>query len=56
MPHPRRRDRQRPARLRRRVQPEVQLALPGREPPTGDRLEQLQLNIIVRRPNVLNVA
>lgn len=36
--------------------PEVQLALPSREALPGRGLEQLQLDIIVRRPHVLNVA
>ena len=52
--HPRRRDRQRPA-LRRRIQAQLQLALPGCQPLPGDRLQQLQLAIIVRRADVLDL-
>lgn len=47
MPHPRGGDRQRATHLRRGIQTEVKLALPGREPLTGGRLEQLQLDIVV---------
>jgi hypothetical protein len=53
-PPPRRRDRQRPAR-RRGVQAQVQLTLPGRQPLPRDRLQQLQLTIVMRRADVLDL-
>lgn len=55
VPHPRGCDRQRTTRPRRCVQPEVELALPGRQPLTGHGLEQLELDIVMGRPDVLDV-
>jgi hypothetical protein len=52
--HPRRGDRQRPAR-RPRIQAQVQHALTGREPLPRRRLQQLQPGIIVGRADVLDV-
>jgi hypothetical protein len=55
VPHPRSHDRQRPTGLRRSVQANVELALTCRHALTGDGLEQFELDLIVRRPNVLDV-
>ena len=52
--HTRGGDRQRPARGRA-VQPEVKLRLPGRHPLTGRRLQRLELGLVVRRADVLDV-
>jgi hypothetical protein len=53
--HPESGDLQRPARLRRRVQTQIQLALTGGQPLPGDGLQQLEIDIVVRRPDVLDV-
>jgi hypothetical protein len=52
--HPRRRDRQRPAR-RTGIQAQVQLALPGSQPLPGGRLQQLHLSVVMRRAEVLDI-
>ena len=52
--HPRRGDRQRPAR-RAGVQAQVQLALPGRQPLPRGRFQQLQLRVVMRRAEVLDI-
>ena len=52
--HPRRGDRQRPAR-RCGVQGQVKLTLPGRQPLPRRSLQQLQLRIIVGRADVLDI-
>jgi hypothetical protein len=54
--HPRRGDRQRPTGLRWRIEPEVELALTSGEPLPGGGLEQLELDIVVRRTDVLDLA
>ena len=54
-PHPRGRDRQRPARAAAETRAQIKLALPGRQPLPRDGLEQLQLCIIVRGPDVLDL-
>ena len=59
VPHPRRRDRQRPRpghRGRRGVQAQVELALPAGQPLPRRGLERLQLLLVVRRPEVLDLA
>jgi hypothetical protein len=55
MPHPRRDDLQR-LRPSSRVQTEVQLALPGREPLPRGRLQCLQLGLVMRRTEMLDLA
>ena len=56
MPHSRRRDRQRAApAATAEVWAEIQHALPGRQALPRDRFQQLQLGVIVRRPDVLNL-
>src|SRR5215472_17549833 len=52
--HPRRGDRQRPAR-RSRIQAQVQLALPGGQPLPRDSLQQLQLHVVMCRADVLDL-
>jgi hypothetical protein len=51
--HPGGGDRQRPAA--RRLQPKVELQLPGRDPLPRRRLQRLQFRLIVRRPEVLDL-
>jgi hypothetical protein len=51
--HPRGGDRQRPAA--RGLQAQVELLLPGRDPLLRRRLQRLQLRLIVRRPQVLDL-
>jgi hypothetical protein len=58
--HPGRGDRQRPAaraspgRLGE-LQAQVQLLLPGAQPLPRDRLQQFQLGVVMRRPDVLDL-
>jgi hypothetical protein len=53
--HPRGRDRQRPPGRAASVQAEIKLALPRRHPLTGYGLQHLQLGVVVRRPDVLDI-
>lgn len=56
MPHPRRRDRQRRALVRGTArQTQIQLALPHGQPLPRHRLQQLQVRVGMRRPDVLDV-
>lgn len=52
--HPRGGDRQRPS-YRASIQAQVKLTLPGRRPLPGRRLQQLQLDVIVGRAEVLDI-
>ena len=52
--HPRRRDRQRPGRPRA-VQAQAELQLAGRDPLLRRGLQRLQLRLVVRRPEVLDL-
>jgi hypothetical protein len=52
--HPRRDDRQRPAR-RPGIQAQVQLTLPGHHPLPGRGLQQLELHFAMSRPDVLDI-
>jgi hypothetical protein len=52
--HPRGGDRQRPA-LRRCIQAQVKLTLPGRQPLPRGRLQQLQPGIVMGRADVLDI-
>ena len=45
-----------PAHALGRPHPEVELLLPGRDPLSRNSLQQLQLDIIVRRPDVLDIV
>ncbi|MDP4511101.1 hypothetical protein Q9G87_54835 [Nonomuraea sp. G32] len=53
--HPRAGDLQRPARGRAVIQPEIQLLLPSSQPLTRDGLERLQLGVVVRGSDVLDL-
>jgi hypothetical protein len=53
--HPGRGDRQRPTSLRRRAQPEIELPLTSGQPLPGHSLQQLQVDIAVRRTDVLDL-
>jgi hypothetical protein len=52
--HPRGRDRQRPAAARAEPRAQVQHALTGRQPLPRHRLQQLQLGVIMRGPDVVD--
>jgi hypothetical protein len=53
--HPRRRDRQRPAR-RTGIQTQIQHALPRSKPLPPGRLQQLHLCIVMSRADVLDIS
>ena len=53
--HPGGGDRQRPARALRRLQAQVKLTLPGRQPLPRRSLQQFQLHVIVSRADVLDI-
>jgi hypothetical protein len=55
VPHPRGRDRQRPAPASAETEAQIQHALPGGQPLPRDRLQQFQLGVIMRGPDVLDL-
>ena len=56
MPHPRGRDRQRAPGVSIRLQAQIELALPGRQPLPRRGLQQLHPGVVMRRPQMVDLA